>query len=129
MTATPTKTSLDNITLFHLCYFAIISTRSTSTETARNQIGRGCFALRGLERKNARAERLVLLIKPIVLRRCRCRGCHVPWSYFLSQRLETVFFSRLRGPMHFAERAAEGSMRSATVPQHHVDEAPRLHRV
>ena len=30
--ATATKTSPENITLFHLCYFAIISTRSTSTE-------------------------------------------------------------------------------------------------
>ena len=34
LTATATKTSPENITLFHLCYFAIISTRSTSTETA-----------------------------------------------------------------------------------------------
>ena len=30
--ATPTKTSLENITLFYLCYLAIILTRSTSTE-------------------------------------------------------------------------------------------------
>ena len=30
-TATATKTSPENITLFHLCYFAIISTRSTFT--------------------------------------------------------------------------------------------------
>ena len=29
MTATPTKTSLENITLFHLCYFTIVSTRSS----------------------------------------------------------------------------------------------------
>ena len=40
----PTKTSLQNIISFHLCYFAIISTRSTSTKTIdklpRNQIGR-----------------------------------------------------------------------------------------
>ena len=35
-TATPTKTSLENITLFHLCYFAINLTRSTSTETANH---------------------------------------------------------------------------------------------
>ena len=39
MTATATKTSPENITLFHLCYFAIISTRSTSRETA-NYSGR-----------------------------------------------------------------------------------------
>ena len=30
-TATATKTSPENISLFHLCYFAIISTRSTFT--------------------------------------------------------------------------------------------------
>ena len=34
MTEKRTKTSLENITLFHLCYFAIISIRVTSTETA-----------------------------------------------------------------------------------------------
>ena len=33
-TATATKTSPENITLFHLCYFAIFWTRSTSSETA-----------------------------------------------------------------------------------------------
>ena len=33
-TATATKTSPGTITLFHLCYFAIISTHSTSTEMA-----------------------------------------------------------------------------------------------
>ena len=33
-TATETKTSPENITLFHLCFFAIILTRSTSRETA-----------------------------------------------------------------------------------------------
>ena len=33
-TAMKTKTSPKNVTLFHLCYFAIISTRSTSTEMA-----------------------------------------------------------------------------------------------
>ena len=32
MTATATKTSPENISLFHLCYFAIISTRSTFTK-------------------------------------------------------------------------------------------------
>ena len=32
--ATATKTSPENITVFSLCYFAIISTRSTSTEKA-----------------------------------------------------------------------------------------------
>ena len=32
--ATAMKTSPENITLFHLCYFAIISTHSTSTEMA-----------------------------------------------------------------------------------------------
>ena len=31
---TPMKTSPENLTLFHLCYFAIFSIRSTSTETA-----------------------------------------------------------------------------------------------
>ena len=39
-------------------------------------ISRGCFAEDGKEmyqNVNARAERLFLLIKPIVLRRCRCR--------------------------------------------------------
>ena len=29
------KTSLETITLYHLCYFAIISTHSTSTETVK----------------------------------------------------------------------------------------------
>ena len=33
-TATATKTSLENISLFHLCHFAIISTRSTFTKMA-----------------------------------------------------------------------------------------------
>ena len=33
-TTTPTKTSLQNITLFHLCYFNICSSYSTFTETA-----------------------------------------------------------------------------------------------
>ena len=33
-TATATKTSPENITLFILCYFAIISTRSTFTKMA-----------------------------------------------------------------------------------------------
>ena len=33
-TATPTKTSFKNIISFYLCYFAIISTRSTCTKTA-----------------------------------------------------------------------------------------------
>ena len=32
--ATATKASPENITLFHLCYFAIISTRSTFTKMA-----------------------------------------------------------------------------------------------
>ena len=32
-TVTPTKTSLENITLFHFCYFTVILTRSTSTQT------------------------------------------------------------------------------------------------
>ena len=36
-TATATETSPENITLFHLCYFAIISTRSTYRETANYQ--------------------------------------------------------------------------------------------
>ena len=35
--ATETKKSPENITLFHLCYFAIISTRSTFTKTANYQ--------------------------------------------------------------------------------------------
>ena len=42
-TATPTKTSLENIALFHLCYFTIISTRSTAyrnSELPKNQIDR-----------------------------------------------------------------------------------------
>ena len=33
-TVTATKTSPENISLFHLCYFAIISTRSTFTKMA-----------------------------------------------------------------------------------------------
>ena len=33
-TATATKKSHENISLFHLCYFAIISTRSTLTKMA-----------------------------------------------------------------------------------------------
>ena len=33
-TATSTKTLLENITSFHLCYFAIISTPPTCTKTA-----------------------------------------------------------------------------------------------
>ena len=39
---TPTKTSLENITnLFHLCFFAIVSTSSEmGGELLRNQIGR-----------------------------------------------------------------------------------------
>ena len=39
---TPTKASLENITnLFHLCYFAIVSTSSEmGGELLRNQIGR-----------------------------------------------------------------------------------------
>ena len=42
-TATATKTSPGNLTLFYSCYFAIIPKRSTSTkndELSRNQIGR-----------------------------------------------------------------------------------------
>ena len=34
MTATATKTLPENISLFHLCYFTIISTRSTFTKMA-----------------------------------------------------------------------------------------------
>ena len=34
MTTTATKTSPENISLFHLCYFAITSTRSTFTKMA-----------------------------------------------------------------------------------------------
>ena len=109
-TATATKTSPENITLFHLCYFAIISTRSTFPKMAnypgtkllgvayklkkkmKNSplcvhvlhktlnvvISRCCFAEDGKEmylNVNARAEQLFLLIKPIVLRRCRFRRC------------------------------------------------------
>ena len=108
-TATATETSPENISLFHLCYFAIISTRSTFTQLAnypgtklvgvaykfRNKmknsppfvhvlhktlnlvISRCCFAEDGKEmyqnvkRRTCRA--IVFVIKPIVLRRCRCR--------------------------------------------------------
>ena len=37
-TATATKTSPENISLFHLCYFAIISTRSTFKKLANYTI-------------------------------------------------------------------------------------------
>ena len=102
------KTSPENISLFHLCYFAIISTRSTLTKMANypgTKLVRVAYKLRKkmknlsscvhvlhktlmwsfhvvvLQRTakkctkmwNARAERLFLLIKPIVLRHCRCR--------------------------------------------------------
>ena len=102
------RTLPENISLFHLCYFAIISTRSTFTKMANypgTKLAGVAYKLRKkmknspscvhvlhktlmwsfhvvvLQRttkkctkmKNARAERLFLLIKPIVLRRCRLR--------------------------------------------------------
>ena len=107
-TATATKMSPENISLFHLCYFAIISTGSIFTKMAnypgskllgmayklkkkmKNSlscvhvlhktlnvvISRRCFAEDGKEmylnvKRTCRA--IGLLIKPIVLGRCRCR--------------------------------------------------------
>ena len=63
---------------FILCYFAIISTRSTFTKMANypgTKLVGVAYKLRK-KMKNARAERLFLLFKPIVLRRCRCRRRH-----------------------------------------------------
>ena len=53
MMAMPTKTSLEIVDLFYLCYFVIISTRSTSTERRlpRNQIGRSGFHIKKENKK------------------------------------------------------------------------------
>ena len=55
-TATPTKTSPENITSFHLYYSVIISTRSTSNrkgELPRNQTGRSGVPVEKNKMKNS----------------------------------------------------------------------------
>ena len=68
--------SLD-ISLFHLCYFAIISTRSTFTKKAyypgTKLVGVVYKSRKKMKNSPSCVERLFLLLKPIVLRRCRCR--------------------------------------------------------
>ena len=106
MTATATKTSPEKISLFHMRYFAIISTRSTFTKMANYQATKlvgVAFKLRKkiknspscvhvlhktlycmwslhvvvLQRtakcKTHVQSDCVCSLKPIVLRRCRCR--------------------------------------------------------
>ena len=88
---TERKTSLENITLFYLCYFANISTHATCTKTA-NYAGTKLVSVvseltkrmknsplcahvhhKTLNLFISHAGRLFFLIKPIVLWRCLCR--------------------------------------------------------